>query len=330
MIGTGETTGSSPTIIIFRWRLPCLILLLALPLLLGAKANAATDHDVCHEGFLEIVSPDRIGMDQCRQVAKMAMAAWDFDMKQMNWSPSIDIKRKLKLRLLSVERMRARNPGAYAIANGGGDLFIASTAVLKDRSAVGTFAHELGHVQAFRALGPISKTSLKATHYFLEGHGLIMNRLYADHLRISAPEDWTDNVGTVMSMSPNEARIIFADNSYAKSSNAKDHAEKVFKMESLGVYFVEYMRTRVHGRGIPDTVPKMGRVFELVGRGKTYGQAFKQVYGVWAGDVASEIVALFESTRANPAERYKATRFEPASQIVAKQSRKKGGRSLIS
>jgi hypothetical protein len=96
-------------------------------------------------------------------------------------------------------------------------------------------------------------------------------------------------------------------------------------MESMGVYFVEYMRTRVRGKGIPDMVPKMGRVFELVGRGKTYEQAFGQVYGVSVNQVVSEIVALFERTQANPAERYKGTRFEPTSQIVADKSRNGAG-----
>jgi len=152
-----------------------MLLLLALPLLLGAKANTATDYDVCREGFLEIVWPDQISTDQCRQVEKMALAAWDFDMKQMNWSPSIDMKRTLRLRLLSVERMKAKNPGAYAIANGGGDVFIASTAVLKDRPSVGTFAHELGHVQAFRALagdlypGSVSKIAMTLSRPFSQG-----------------------------------------------------------------------------------------------------------------------------------------------------------------
>ena len=95
----------------------------------------------------------------------------------------------------------------------------------------------------------------------------------------------------------------------------------MFEMECMGVYFVEYMRTRHHGKGIPDMVPKMGRVFELVGRGKSYGQAFKQIYGVWASVVASDIVELFKRTESNPAERYRGTRFEVAAKAVADKSR---------
>ena len=96
-------------------------------------------------------------------------------------------------------------------------------------------------------------------------------------------------------------------------------------MHALGKYFVEYMRTRFHGKGVRDTVPKMGRVFELVGKGMRYGDAFKRIYGISAGQVASEIATLFERTRANPAERFKGTRFESDAGIVAEKSRKKGG-----
>jgi hypothetical protein len=82
------------------------------------------------------------------------------------------------------------------------------------------------------------------------------------------------------------------------------------QMHRMGVYFVEYMRVRYHGKGIPDMVPKMGRVFEQVGRGKTYEQAFKQTYGISVNEAVSEIVDLFKRTEAHPAERIKGTRFE--------------------
>ena len=54
-----------------------------------------------------------------------------------------------------------------------------------------------------------------------------------------------------------------------------------------------------------------------------------RLYGVWASQVASDIATLFEQTRQNPAQRCKGARFEPASQIVAKNLRKKGGENPI-
>jgi hypothetical protein len=54
----------------------------------------------------------------------------------------------------------------------------------------------------------------------------------------------------------------------------------------------------------------MGRVFELVGRGKTYEQAFKQAYGLSLDRTVSEIVTYFKQTESNPSDRIKGTRFE--------------------
>ena len=322
MLGNGESLGRTASTSFARRRLLCLFIFLALPLLLAAKGKNADGPVLYREGFLKVVSPDKVSMAECRKAAAMVMDAWKFDLGVMQWAPTKELNRPLTLRLTSADRMKKGHPGVRASSSWNGNRVTMNASLIGDRSGPLTFAHELGHIQAARVTGKRWKS---VPLYFLEGHGLILNRLYSDRLRTSSPTDWTQNVRTVMSLSPNEARIILTDNSF--SNNEKD-PKKTFKMECMGVYFVEYMRTRVHGSGISDTVPKMGRVFELVGRGMSYGQAFKQVYGVWASQVASEIVALFERTQANPAERYKGTRFEPASQIVANKSRKAGGAKL--
>lgn len=298
----------SPDIIFSRRRLCVLLLFFALPLLFGAKGKKPEDPVLYKEGFIQVVSPDKVSAAECKDAVKIAMAAWQFDLSVMRWEYTKEMNRPLTLRVFSADRIK-KNVRASASYNG--NRFTMNSSILRDRSGPLTCAHELGHIQAYRVLG---KRVDSVPEYFLEGHGLILNRLYADHLRASSPKDWTGNIRTVMSLSPDEARVILTDRSYSR--------DNMFKMECMGVYFVEYMRTRVNGRGIPDMVPKMGRVFELVGRGKTYGQAFKQVYGVWASDVASEIVDLFKRTQETPTERYKGTRFEAASQIVANNSRK--------
>jgi hypothetical protein len=74
-----------------------------------------------------------------------------------------------------------------------------------------------------------------------------------------------------------------------------------------GLFFVEYLRVR---KSIPDAVPRMGRVFESVGRGKTYQQAFAQTYGLTVNQAVSEVVAFLKRTETHPAERLKGTYFE--------------------
>jgi len=290
-----------------------LLLIFALPLLLGAKGKKPEAPVIYREGFLEVVSSDNVSVADCKDAVKMLMAAWKFDLSVMNWAPTKEMNRPLTLRV-----QEGKKEGVRASANQNGNRFTMYLWVLKDSSAPLTFAHELGHTQAFRVLGEHVN---KVPHYFVEGHGLIMNRLYADHLRISSPEDWIGHVRWLMSVSPETVRTIYTDNSFGDPENDPKNCTK---MEQMGVYFVEYMRTRVKGKGIPDMVPKMARVFELVGRGKNYGQAFKEVYGVWASDVASEIVELFQRTESNPAERLKGTRFEVAAKAVADKSRNKG------
>jgi hypothetical protein len=65
-----------------------------------------------------------------------------------------------------------------------------------------------------------------------------------------------------MSMSSTEAKTVFADTSFGDPE--KDF-KNTFKMECMGVYFVEYMRSRYHEKGIPNMVPKMARVFDVNG-----------------------------------------------------------------
>jgi hypothetical protein len=313
MLSNGGRLTRSRIRIFSRRRFLCLVILLALPLLLGAKAKKSKDPILYQDGFLQVVSPDKVSKATCKEAADMVKEAWKFDLSMMHWSRTKEMNRPLTLRLHSAERMKAKT-GVRASSSFNGNVFTMNASMIGTDGALGTCAHELGHIQAFRALGKRVKS---VPLYFIEGHGLILNRLYSDHHRLTSPKDWTKNIRTVMSMSPEEARTILTDNSY--SNNEKD-PKKTFKMECMGVYFVEFMRTRHNGHGIPDMVPKMGRVFELVGQGKSYGQAFKQVYGVFASQVAAEIVDLFKRTEGNPTERYRGTRFEATAQIVAEKS----------
>jgi hypothetical protein len=282
-----------------------LFVLLALPFLLGAKGNTANEHVVCREGFLKIVSPDPLSVGECKQVARMAMEAWNFDLKQMNWSRSINMNRPLTLRVNSIERMRTRHPGVLGFAKSTGNLFVVSTAVLSDPLAKGTLAHELGHVQAFRALG--GKPKLKVPHYFLEGHGLSMGRAYRTHLGHTKSKFDAGGARIVAKLTASEARLILTTNVDYYMQDGKMDTKKNRVMEAFGVFFVEYLRVR---KGMPDAVARMGRVFELVGRGMTYGQAFKQTYGISVNQAISEITAFMARTQSDPSERLRKTRYD--------------------
>jgi hypothetical protein len=267
----------------------------------GARESQGADHVICSDGFLRIVSPESIDIDQCKQIAKMAIAAWNFDLKQMAWSGSVDMNRPLTFRLLDGESLSEK--GILGFANAPGDLFVATTAVLRSPSGNGTLAHELGHIQAFRALGPDSKVSLRVPHYFLEAHGLSMGRAYRDSLGSGGNDYDIGGAKIVSKLSADEARLILMnDVDYYRGDK---HKARV--MEAFALFFIDYLRVR---KGIPDAVERMGKVFELVGHGNTYEKAFEQTYGISVDRAISDVAAFMTRTQSSPAERMRETHYD--------------------
>ena len=287
-------------------RLLSFIMLLALPMLIGAKSRATNDQILYRDSFLQVVSPDDASAEQARATAKKVLAAWKFDLNVMHWGHPAGMERPLTLRLISHDRMKREHGGARATAESSGNRFNVDMNLIGDESIDRTFAHELGHVQMYRVLGKYAGGS-HVPSYFLEGHGQMLNQLYSDHLGQDRSGPGASIVHTMMSFTAEEAHDILTDPNYFKVGAYTEKENKAAKMERMGLYFVEYLRVR---RGIPDTVPKMGRVFELVGRGRTYEQAFKQAYGLSLDRTVSEIVTYFKRTETHPADRIKGTRFE--------------------
>ena len=150
-----------------------------------------------------------------------------------------------------------------------------------------TIAHELGHVQAFRVLGRYSVPS-----YFMEGHGLMMNLLYADHLGLEHHKLLADRTRAFRSFTAEEARAILTNEEYVDAGTDQEKGKRIFRMEQMGLFFVEYLRIR---KALPDAVPMMGRVFERVGQGKTYRQAFGETYGISLNRVVSDVCAFLKA-----------------------------------
>lgn len=300
-----ERTSQPLTAIFSSTRLRRPIALLALPLLFAAKSHSANDRNLCQEGFLQVLSPDALSITvgQCRAVVRQTMAAWTFDANQMRWADLREMEKPLTLRLLSLDRMKQEHPGLLGFARGR-DLFVVSTAVLGDSFANGTLAHELAHIQAKRALGRFSEAHL-APRYFIEGHGNILGRAYRDRLGVAKHDYDIRKARQIERFTADEARTILTDDSYG----ATDTAE-MDRMEAMGIFFVEYLRVRRYPAGAPNVFAGMARVFESIGRGRTYDGAFREQFGTSVEQVVSEIVALVRRTASNPAARLKGTLYE--------------------
>ena len=287
-------------------RIFSLIMLLALPMFIVAKSKETNEPLLYRDGFLQVVSPDGATTQQASEMAKKVRAAWNFDLNVMQWDHPAEMQRPLTVRLISHDRMQREHAGARATAARSGNKVTVDMNLIADQSIDRTFAHELGHVQMFRALGKYSGSSYVPT-YFIEGHGQMLNVLYSDHLGQDRSGPGASIVHTLMSFTAEEARDILTDPSYFKVGTGREKMSREAKMERMGLYFVEYLRVR---RDIPDTVPRMGHVGEFVGRGRSYEQAFNEAYGLPLDRTVSQIVAYFKQTETQPADRIKGTVFE--------------------
>jgi hypothetical protein len=282
-----------------------LAIVVLLHLLLVAAGAPASDRALCTEGFLQVVTPDTLSVstNQCRAVTKQTMAAWKFDADQMHWTNPLAMEYPVTLRLLSVARMKTEHAGLLGFASGR-DLFVVSASVLNDPFANGTLAHELAHIQAKRALGKLSERHL-VPRYFIEGHGNIMGLAYRDHLHVTKHDYDVRKAREIAKFTADEARTILTLDSYGAVDKTNED-----KMEAMGIFFVEYLRVRLLGKGIPDVLPRMGRVFELVGAGRTYQSAFQEQFRTSVDKVVADIVAFMGRTESAPAARLKGTRYE--------------------
>ena len=278
---------------------------LAVLVLIMAAGASAGDQPLCRAGFLQVVSPDAlsVGADQCRAVTKQTMAAWNFVANQMHWANPSEMESPLTLRLLSAARMKAEHAGVLGFAKGR-DLFVVSASVLDDPFANGTLAHELAHIQAKRALGKFAEQHL-VPRYFIEGHGNMMGLAFRDHLRVANHDYDVRKARQMAKMTADEARIILTDDSYGSGDKKNED-----KMESMGIFFMEYLRVQHHGKGIPDVLPRIGRIFEAVGMGQSYQSAFQEQFRASVDEVVAQIVAFMARTESLPADRLKGTRYE--------------------
>jgi hypothetical protein len=294
-------------------------ILLALPLLAVTVAAGADRLYLYREAFIEVGSPDTATLEQCKTTAKKVIAAWNFDAAIMHWANASGMKRPLLVRLLSDERMARDHPGLRAAALKNGDKFVVKMGLLGDPTLDLTIAHEIGHVQAFRTLGSYAEMNVVPT-YFLEGHGLMMNQLYADHLGVNRHEGGGKQVRDLMSITAAEAQAVLTDDRYFRVGMPAEKQTKNYHMECMGMFFIEYLRVN---KRISDAVPRMARVFESVARGESYGQAFAESYGVPLDQAIAEVVAFMKRTETHRADRFKGMRFEEYLPENAKKSTEK-------
>jgi hypothetical protein len=150
-----------------------------------------------------------------------------------------------------------------------------------------------------------SRPGPRPPHYFLEGQANLLGRDYRDDLKVADHKYDAAKAREIADISAAEAKTIYSDNTYGVASK---NTKQIDLMEAMGIYFAEYLRVRYRG-GIPEVLPRIGRIFEAVGRGVSYEAAFQKEFGSTVGQVTSEIVVFIDRTVSNPGERLKGTRY---------------------
>ncbi len=143
-------------------------------LLVTVNAGATGDRVLVRSGLVQVVTPDDATVEQAKTVAKQVKDAWNFDLSFMRWTDPAAMQRPLTVHLVSAERMKRDHPTTRAFAAGSSThgSFTVRLDLLSDEGVNGTFAHELGHLQAFYAMG----NKVSVPQYFVEGHGQMMNQ----------------------------------------------------------------------------------------------------------------------------------------------------------
>src|SRR6185295_7910291 len=97
---------------------------------------------------------------------------------------------------------------------------------------------------------------------------------------------------------------------YRDPEAEEDPSRDGFVDETTGALYVEYLRTRLNGQGVSDTIPRLAKVISDVGKGASYEDAFKKQFGVSVKDSEQGFVKYVKDTEGRPADRLKGTLWQ--------------------
>ncbi|MBU6455592.1 MAG: hypothetical protein KGS72_27720, partial [Cyanobacteria bacterium REEB67] len=83
--------------------------------------------------------------------------------------------------------------------------------------------------------------------------------------------------------------------------------EPGLKMQNIGTFFVEYMRTKWHGQGVTDVHARLSRMIEAIGSGLEFEQAFRGEFGESLASVIDSFEKYLDMTANAPRHRLDGT-----------------------
>ncbi len=260
------------------------------------RAVVADDSDddfqlqyVSSDKFLQIYSDHKIDQDRCKWISDRVHKAYDFDNKQESWhNPDLLFAKPLKFRV--VNAMKSKILG-YAL---GPNLMVVQDDYLDDELSEGTLAHELTHIQDARQL-----QGGKLPSYLLEGRALTNGHNYRMALGQKSDSYDRDMANSAMRFTSDDAEEVLSE-----------FHSTGWKMQALGTFLVEYMRTKWKATGVPNINLRLSQMIEKIAGGLAFDAAFEKEFGTSFISVGESFGKYLDDTAANPQSRLQGTMWQ--------------------
>jgi hypothetical protein len=251
---------------------------------------------ISSDGFLRVYSDHSIAPARCRAIVERVEKAYRYDSEHEGWrKPALLWRQPLTIRVLGDGdgkggAMKSSVLG-YAI---GGKFFVVRDSYLDDPLSDGTLAHELTHVQDARQL-----RGGRLPSWLLEGRALTNGHNY--RIQLGLAEDSFDRMvaNSAVNCTTGDAAHVLGT-----------FREQGLKMQNIGTFFVEYLRTKWRGHGVGDVHTRLSRMIEAIASGLVFEQAFEGEFG----EPLSSAVAAFQKylvdTEASPRQRLEGTMWQ--------------------
>jgi hypothetical protein len=236
--------------------------------------------------FIQVWSDHEIDQRRCQWIAGRVRKAYSFDSQQERWSdPKVLYQSPLRIRVVS--SMQSKILG-YAQ---GKDVFVVRDNFLDDKLSEGTLAHELTHIQDARQL-----KGGKIPSFISEGRALTNGHNYRRSLGQQSSTYDYQMARSAMRFTGDDANEILE----------KFH-DKGWDMEAMGVFLVEYMRTKWNGTGVANVHPRLSKMIERISTGIDAETAFAQEFGKPFSALQASFTKYLNQTQAEPAVRLQGT-----------------------
>ena len=226
---------------------------------------------------------------------KRIEAAFVFSVKHAGW-PKPELVTAAPLVVVVTDLPK----GTMASASGPGRFSISKEA-LGSQSADGVFAHELTHVEDFRAVGSALG---KVPRYLEEGRGLVVGRAYRSSRNEPAGDEARARLLVRLTAEEaKEALALFRDGAGAKKARERGLFARCM---SVSVFFLDYLAARA---GHEDALSKLSKVWIKVGEGAEFEKAFYGVFGQSLSELERGFVAFVKKTEGSAADRLQGTAY---------------------